>query len=248
MVAAALLGSGPLARPESGAHRGTISKIDPTPAYVEHLMGYVNPSALSPLRVVANGGDGMAGPLVEILRDRLPLEFFPMHMVPDGTFPRGVPNPLLPENRAVTADAVIKEKADLGLAWDGDCDRCFFFDENGAFIEGYYLVGLLAQEALKDHPGGRIVHDPRLVWNTIEMVKEAGGIPIMHKSGHAFIKERMRREDALYGGEMSAHHYFRRFAYCDSGMIPWLLVASLMSRTGKRPYPRWLAIAWPVSR
>lgn len=233
-VAAALQGSGPLARPESGAHRGTISKIDPTPAYVEHLMGYVNPSALSPLRVVANGGDGMAGPLVEILRDRLPLEFLPMHMVPDGTFPRGVPNPLLPENRAVTADAVIKENADLGLAWDGDCDRCFFFDENGAFIEGYYLVGLLAQEALKDHPGGRIVHDPRLVWNTIEMVREAGGIPIMNKSGHAFIKERMRREDALYGGEMSAHHYFRRFAYCDSGMIPWLLVASLMSRTGKR--------------
>ena len=149
------------------------------------------------------------------------------------TFPHGIPNPLLPENRAETTAAARRHGADLGLAWDGDFDRCFFFDENGDFIEGYYLVGMLAEAMLRAHPGSRIIHDPRLVWNTVELVEQAGGVPVMNKTGHAFIKERMRREDAVYGGEMSAHHYFRDFAYCDSGMLPWLLVVQEMSVTGR---------------
>lgn len=154
-------------------------------------------------------------------------------MEADGTFPNGVPNPLLPERRDATAKAVREAKADMGVAWDGDFDRCFFYDEQGRFIEGYYLVGFLAASMLSKHPGAKIIHDPRLVWNTQDVVRRAGGIPLMSKTGHAFIKERMRAEDAVYGGEMSAHHYFRDFAYCDSGMIPWLLVAGLVAQSGK---------------
>jgi phosphomannomutase/phosphomannomutase/phosphoglucomutase len=171
---------------------------------------------------------------VDRLEERLPFEFIKVHHNPDGSFPNGVPNPLLPENRAVTSEAVVAHGADLGVAWDGDFDRCFFFDERGEFVEGYYLVGLLAQKALRRHPGAKIVHDPRLVWNTLEMVQEAGGIPVLCKSGHAFIKEKMRAVDAAYGGEMSAHQYFKEFAYCDSGMIPWLQVAEALSQE-RRP-------------
>ena len=156
-----------------------------------------------------------------------------IHHEPDGTFPNGVPNPLLPENRTATSQAVIDSGADLGVAWDGDFDRCFLFDETGRFIEGYYIVGLLAEAFLAKHPGAKVVHDPRLTWNTIDIVERLGGVPVMSKTGHAFIKERMRAEDAVYGGEMSAHHYFRDFAYCDSGMIPWLLVAELISASGR---------------
>ncbi len=213
--------------------RGAVTHQDILPAYLEHLLGYVDRAKLRPLRIVANGGDGMAGPVVERLRPHLPFEFIPLNATPDGSFPHGVPNPLLPEKREATAAAVREAGADFGLAWDGDFDRCFFFDERGDFIEGYYLVGLLAQQALRRSPGAAIVHDPRLIWNTIELVEQAGGRPVMHKSGHAFIKERMRREDAAYGGEMSAHHYFRDFSYCDSGMIPWLLIAELLSVTGR---------------
>lgn len=162
-----------------------------------------------------------------------------MHHEPDGHFPNGIPNPLLPENRHATAEAVRTHGADLGIAWDGDFDRCFFFDADGRFIEGYYLVGLLAKVLLAKHPGGKIIHDPRLVWNTVEMVREAGGIPVQSKTGHAFIKERMRAENAVYGGEMSAHHYFRDFACCDSGMIPWLLIAEMVSKSG-RPLAAWV--------
>ena len=213
--------------------RGAVEHVDVLPAYIDHLLTYVDVASLSPLKIVANAGDGMAGPVIERLRGLLPFEFIVLNGVPDGSFPRGVPNPLLPEKRAVTAEAVRKQGADLGLAWDGDFDRCFFFDERGEFIEGYYLVGLLAQQALRKNPGAAIVHDPRLVWNTIELVEAAGGRAIVNKSGHAFIKERMRREDAVYGGEMSAHHYFRDFSYADSGMVPWLLVAELMSAEGR---------------
>jgi phosphomannomutase len=159
----------------------------------------------------------------------VPVTFIKVHNDPDGTFPNGIPNPLLPENRADTRNAVLAHKADMGIAWDGDFDRCFLFDETGEFIEGYYIVGLLAEAFLQQHQGAKIIHDPRLTWNTIDVVKNAGGEPIQSKTGHAFIKERMRLEDAIYGGEMSAHHYFRDFAYCDSGMIPWLLVAQLIS-------------------
>ena len=200
--------------------------------YITHLLGYVTPSILKPLRIVANPGNGGAGAIIKELQKHLPFEFILIQEEPDGTFPNGIPNPLLPGNRAATAQAVIENKAALGIAWDGDFDRCFLFDGQGRFIEGYYLVGLLAEVMLAQHPGAKIIHDPRLTWNTIDQVQKAGGIPIQSKTGHAFIKERMRAEDAVYGGEMSAHHYFRDFAYCDSGMIPWLLITELISRTG----------------
>ncbi|MBN1142473.1 MAG: phosphomannomutase, partial [Deltaproteobacteria bacterium] len=201
--------------------------LDHRSAYIDHLLGYVDPSRLKPLKIVANSGNGGAGPVLDRLAERLPFEFIRLQHQPDGHFPNGVPNPLLPENRAVTAAAVRSHGADFGVAWDGDFDRCFLFDERGEFIEGYYLVGLLAEMFLKKHPGARIIHDPRLTWNTIDLVRSHGGIPVQSKTGHAFIKERMRAEDAVYGGEMSAHHYFRDFAYCDSGMIPWLVTAEL---------------------
>lgn len=200
-------------------------------AYVAHLLSYIDPVALRPLKVVVNAGNGGAGAIVDLLASRLPLEFVRINHEPDGRFPNGIPNPLLPENRQATADAVKAHGADLGIAWDGDFDRCFLFDARGNFIEGYYIVGLLAAQMLASNPGAKIIHDPRLTWNTIDMVRQAGGVPIESKTGHAFIKERMRQEDAIYGGEMSAHHYFRDFAYCDSGMIPWLLVAERISRT-----------------
>ena len=202
-------------------------------AYIEHLLSYVDPAKLKPLKLVVNPGNGCAGPIVETLEKHLPFEFEKMQFEPDGTFPNGVPNPMLEENRRETSERVKASGADLGIAWDGDFDRCFFYDESGAFIEGYYIVGLLAESFLEQEPGARILHDPRLVWNTEDVVKRFGGTPVVSKSGHAFMKEKMRTEDCIYGGEMSAHHYFRRFGYCDSGMIPWLLVAERISRLGK---------------
>lgn len=202
-------------------------------AYVQHLLSYVKDLTLKPLKIVVNAGNGGAGLVVDALAPHLPFEFIRIHHEPDGNFPNGIPNPLLPENRDSTARAVIEHGADFGVAWDGDFDRCFLFDEHGAFIEGYYIVGLLAEAMLKREPGAKIIHDPRLTWNTIDVVRAAGGVPILSKTGHAFIKERMRREDAIYGGEMSAHHYFREFAYCDNGNIPWLLVAALVSMRGE---------------
>ena len=197
------------------------------------LLGKHGAENLKPLRIVANAGNGCAWLAMEALLPHLPGTFIPLYPEPDGTFPNGVPNPLLPENRAETSRAVLEHDADLGIAWDGDFDRCFFFDETGAFIESYYLIGLLAQNLLVSHPGSSIIHDTRLTWNTRELVEEAGGIPLENKTGHAFMKERMRRENALYGGEMSAHHYFRDFGYCDTGMLVWLLVWQIMSRTDK---------------
>lgn len=220
--------------------RGRVRQVNNRDAYVQHLLGYVDRARLRPLRLVVNPGNGCAGPVLNHLESHLPFSLIRVHDEPDGHFPNGVPNPLLPENRAVTGDAVRKAGADFGIAWDGDFDRCFFFDERGEFIEGYYVVGLLAEAMLKRSPGSRIVHDPRLVWNTRDVVEENGGVAVQSKTGHAFIKERMRREDAVYGGEMSAHHYFRDFAYCDSGMIPWLLVAGLVS-VSDRPLSRLLA-------
>ncbi len=217
--------------------QGSLSQLSILDDYVDHLLGYINVAECKPLKLVVNAGNGAAGHVIDAIEERLkqqsiPIEFIKVHHQPDGTFPNGIPNPLLPDNRKATADAVIAHGADMGIAWDGDFDRCFLFDENGEFIEGYYIVGLLAAAFLKKHPGEKIIHDPRLTWNTIDIVKNAGGTPIQSKTGHAFIKERMRAEDAIYGGEMSAHHYFRDFAYCDSGMIPWLLVAELISKSG----------------
>ena len=209
-----------------------VVEVDIMKDYIDHLLTYVDLSELKPLKVVVNSGNGAAGPIIDELEKRLPFNFIKVHNTPDGSFPNGVPNPILQENREATAKVVREEKADLGVAFDGDFDRCFIFDENGDMIEGYYIVGFLAKAFLNKNPGAKIIYDPRLIWNTIEIVEEAGGTPIMCKSGHAFIKDRMRKEDAVYGGEMSAHNYFKEFSFCDSGMITWLLVAELLSQSG----------------
>ncbi|MEO0344825.1 MAG: phosphomannomutase [Pseudomonadota bacterium] len=201
--------------------------------YVDHLLSYVDRDALKPLKVVVNAGNGGAGIVLDKLEPHLPFEFVKLHHEPDGEFPNGVPNPMLPANRHATSDAVVESGADFGIAWDGDFDRCFFFDERGQFLEGYYIVGLLAASLLEGSRGERIVYDPRLTWNTVEIVEANDGRPVQSRSGHSFIKEVMRKENALYGGEMSAHHYFRDFYYADSGMIPWLLVAELVVSTGR---------------
>lgn len=213
---------------------GVLTKQSILQPYVAHLLTYVDVAKLKPLKLVVNSGNGAAGHVIDAIEQvfidaNIPVTFIKVHHQPDAQFPNGIPNPLLPENRAATADAVRLHQADMGIAWDGDFDRCFLFDETGAFIEGYYIIGLLAQAFLAKHPHEKIIHDPRLTWNTIDIVTKSGGTPVLSKTGHAFIKERMRLENAIYGGEMSAHHYFRDFAYCDSGMIPWLLVAELIN-------------------
>ncbi|HCE2180549.1 TPA: phosphomannomutase CpsG [Vibrio parahaemolyticus] len=217
--------------------KGNYTQTSNLDRYVEHLLTYISPENIRPLKLVVNSGNGAAGHVIDALEEQfrnldVPIEFIKIHHQPDHTFPNGIPNPLLPENRADTADAVKKHGADMGIAWDGDFDRCFLFDENGNFIEGYYIVGLLAEAFLQKNRNERIIYDPRVYWNTEEIITRCGGTPVMSKTGHAFIKERMRLEDAVYGGEMSAHHYFRDFAYCDSGMIPWLLVSELLSLKG----------------
>ena len=215
------------------AKRGSLEMVNTRPAYTEHLLTYVEADKLKPLKIVCNAGNGGGGLALDAIEPFLPIEWVKVHHEQDGNFPHGVPNPLLVENRESTIKAIADNKADLGIAWDGDFDRCFFFDDKGTFIEGYYIVGLLAEAALLKNPGASVVHDPRLTWNTVEIAEAAGGKAIQSKTGHAFIKERMRLEDAVYGGEMSAHHYFKDFFYCDSGMIPWLLVVELISKSGK---------------
>ncbi len=213
-----------------GAGTGEWKKFDALEDYAEHILSYVDVSKLHPFKVVVNAGNGAAGIVLDAVERYLPCEMIWLYPEPDGNFPNGVPNPMIPENREITARRVRETGADLGVAWDGDFDRCFLFDENGELIEGYYMVGLLAQAFLRKQPKEKIIHDPRLMWNTIEVVKEGGGIPVLCKTGHACIKEKMREVNAVYGGEMSAHHYFRDFFYCDSGMIPWLLVMELLSQ------------------
>ncbi len=228
---------------------GSVETVDVAEAYIDHLLGYINVDALKPLKVVTDPGNGCAGPWIDLLAPKLPYELTRICHEPDGNFPNGIPNPMLEENRARTTEAVLANNAAVGLAWDGDFDRCFFFDEQGRFVEGYYLVGLLAESTLKKQPGAKIIHDPRLTWNTREMVSAAGGNPIQSRCGHAFIKAAMRQENAWYGGEMSAHHYFKDFFYCDSGMIPWLLVLEQLGHDG-RPLSALLAermAAFPVS-
>ena len=215
------------------ATRGGYESVDTSVAYVDHLLSYVDLTALKPLKIVCTAGNGGAGRVVDLLEPHLPFEFIKLHHEADGHFPNGVPNPMLEENRVASAALVRESGADLGIAWDGDFDRCFFYDDTGEFIEGYYVVGLLASAFLAKGHDQIVVHDPRLTWNTIDVAQSVGGSAQQSKTGHAFIKETMRRVDAVYGGEMSAHHYFRDFAYCDSGMIPWLLVAEIMSATGK---------------
>ncbi|MCJ8322848.1 MAG: phosphomannomutase CpsG [Rhizobiales bacterium] len=213
--------------------KGSLTHTSVMDAYIQHLLGYIDAGNIKPMKLVVNAGNGAAGAVIDALEQKfkqlkIPLEFIKIHHQPDGNFPNGIPNPLLPENRQATIDAVLAHKADLGIAWDGDFDRCFLFDETGKFIEGYYIVGLLAEAFLQKNAGAKIIHDPRLVWNTIEKVEQAGGEAIQSRTGHAFIKQLMREKDAVYGGEMSAHHYFKQFFYCDSGMIPWLLIVELL--------------------
>ncbi len=218
---------------EESKEKGKIEKMDIMDKFINNLSNFYDPKKIKNYNVVVNAGNGCAGLSLNRLESKLPIKMIKIFNEPDSNFPNGVPNPLLTENRKATIDAVLKNKADLGVAWDGDYDRCFFFDEKGNFIEGYYIVGLLAKSILKKHPGENIVHDPRLVWNTLQVVNKNGGKAVESKSGHAFIKEKMREVNAIYGGEMSAHHYFRDNAYSDSGMIPFLLILQLMSEENK---------------
>lgn len=218
--------------------KGTTSPYNILPEFIQHLMGYIQPEKIRPMKLVMNAGNGAAGHVIDAIEEKfktlnIPVEFIKIHHEPDGHFPNGIPNPILVENRESTRQAVLAHAADLGIAWDGDFDRCFLFDEKGQFIEGYYIVGLLAQAFLIKQAGEKIVHDPRLIWNTLDVVEHYQGMTVQSKSGHSFIKEAMREHNAVYGGEMSAHHYFRDFSYCDSGMIPWLLVISVLSETGQ---------------
>lgn len=218
--------------------QGTLTRVDARPAYAEKICGFVEPAKLKPLKILVNAGNGAAGPTFDAIARQLdakgaPISFVRMDHAPDSTFPNGIPNPLLPENQPRTAEAVRKHTADFGVAWDGDFDRCFFFDHTGTFIDGYYIVGLLARQALSANPAGTIIHDPRMIWNTRKIVRESGGTAIEARTGHAYQKSTMRKHNAIYGGEMSAHHYFRDFMFCDSGMIPWLMVADLVSANGK---------------
>lgn len=212
--------------------------VDARAKYLDRVLSFVDVAHLKPLRIVINSGNGAAGPTVDAIIERLerhdaPIEFIRVHHEPDNTFPNGIPNPLLEKNHKVTADVVLREKADFGVAFDGDFDRCFFFDDAGQFVPGEYVVGLLGAIFLEKEEGSKIVHDPRVIWNTQDIVTRKGGVAVQSKTGHAFIKQTMREHQAIYGGEMSAHHYFRDFAYCDSGMIPWLLVAELVSKSGR---------------
>lgn len=216
--------------PEKAEVPGKVEHVNILEDYVQNILSFIDVKKLKPFKVVVNAGNGAAGPIIDAMEKYLPFELVKVYNEPDGNFPNGVPNPLLQENREATAKVVRESGADAGVAWDGDFDRCFMFDEKGGFIEGYYMVGFLAQAFLSKNKGEKVIYDPRLTWNTIEIAEELGGTPVMCKSGHAFIKDRMRKENAIYGGEMSAHHYFRDFSYCDSGMIPWLLVLELMSQ------------------
>jgi phosphomannomutase len=231
-IEALVLSDRPIERVSNYTARGRLDRPLSREPYVERLLNQVSTRTLKPMKIVCHAGNGCAGPIIDLLEPHLPFEFIKVDHDPDPLLPNGIPNPLLPEKRMRASRAVVEHEADLGIAWDGDFDRCFFYDHTGAFVEGYYLVGMIAQSLLRDHPGETILYDPRLTWNTIDLVEAAGGTARICPTGHAFFKDRMRRENALYGGEMSAHHYFRDFSFCDSGMLTWLQVVTELCERG----------------
>lgn len=215
---------------------GQVTHTNTRDAYANHIARMLGETTLAPSKLLVNAGNGVGGAAFDAVLAHLSSEQVQITRInhaPDGTFPLGVPNPLLPENQAQTGDAVRANGCDLGVAWDGDCDRCFFFDAQGRFVEGEYVVALLAQAMLAQTPGAAIVHDDRVVLNTRKTIRASGGIPIRARTGHAYMKTEMRRHNAVYGGELSAHHYFRDFMYCDSGIIPVFVMLKLLSRTNK---------------
>lgn len=213
---------------------GKVSEREMMDGYLTHIRSFVDLSSLKPLTAVINANFGLAAQVITKALAGTPVKLVPLNETPDGTFPKGRPDPLIPESRQETIEKVIAAGADLGIAWDADADRCFFYDENGDFVDGYYMTAILAELALAKHPHGKIIHDPRLIWAVEDTVKRLGGIPLVNKAGHAFIKDRMRKEDALFAGEMSAHYYFHDNFYCDNGMLPALMIMEYLSKSGKK--------------
>ena len=217
-----------------GQSPGHVEKYDVWPAYVERVLSFVDVSAIQPLRVVIDAGNGMAGAMLPPVLDRLPVDAVRCFFDPDGTFPNHEPNPLLPENREFIVRKTLEEHADLGVAFDGDADRCFFVDDAGEFVPGDFVTALLAESILEKEPGAKVIYDLRASWAVPETIERAGGTPLVNRVGHAYIKHRMRAEDAAFGGEVSGHYYFRGFSQADSGVVPFLLVLELVSRKGTK--------------
>ena len=213
---------------------GAVSERDVYAGFHDRVMGFIDPAAVRPLKVVLDGTNGMAGPMVGPLIERLPITAIPHHLDPDGRFPNGEPNPLLEENRRFVIEQVIAEGADLGIAWDGDADRCFFIDDGGEFVPGDLITALIARWMLERNPGAPVIYDLRASWAVRDTITEAGGIPLENRVGHAFIKARMRKEDAVFAGEVSGHYYFRDFYQCDTGIVPALVMLELISRSGRK--------------
>ncbi len=214
--------------------KGTIARYDIWPAYVDRVLSFVDVSAISPLRVVIDAANGMAGVMLPPVLERLPIDAVRCYFEPDGSFPNHEPNPLLPENREFIVRKTLDERADLGVAFDGDADRCFFVDDTGEFVPGDFVTALLAESVLEKEPGAKIIYDVRASWAVPETIRRAGGVPLVNRVGHAFIKLRMREEGAAFGGEVSGHYYFRDFSQADSGVVPFLLMLELISRRGAK--------------
>jgi phosphomannomutase len=225
----ALAGSEP-----SGADPGRVEAYDIWPAYVDRVLSFIDASALRPLKVVIDAANGMAGAMLPPVLDRLPVELVRCYFEPDGSFPNHEPNPLLPENREFIVRKTLEEGADLGVAFDGDADRCFFVDDTGEFVPGDFATALLAESILAKEPGAKIIYDVRASWAVPHTIERAGGVPLMNRVGHAYIKHRMRKEDASFGGEVSGHYYFRDFSQADTGVVPFLLMLELVSKSGSK--------------
>jgi len=218
----------------STENAGAVEPYDVWPGYVDRVLSFIDAAALRPLKVVIDAANGMAGTMLPPVLDRLPIEAVRCYFEPDGTFPNHEPNPLLPENREFIVRKTLEEGADLGVAFDGDADRCFFVDDAGEFVPGDFVTALLAEAMLAREPGSKVIYDVRASWAVPRAIEAAGGVPVMSRVGHAFIKHRMRKEDALFAGEVSAHYYFRDFTQADTGVVPFLVMLELVSRSGRR--------------